>query len=107
MMALLLKVKWKMKKIDSDYQKYILELYVNGDSFISNRAIKSIKKVCENELENRVTLTIIDVNKNPELVLEHNILALPVLIRQSPLPKRQIIGDLQDYDRILKGLDIR
>jgi circadian clock protein KaiB len=95
-----------MKNMDNNHLEYILELYVNGESFISNRAIKSIKTVCENELINKCKLTIIDLSINPELALEENILAVPVLIRQSPLPKRQIIGDLQDYERILKGLDI-
>jgi len=95
-----------MNKMDNDHKEYILELYVNGESFISNRAITSIKKVCDNELKNKYKLTIIDLSVKPELALEQNILALPVLIRQSPLPKRQIIGDLQDYERVLKGLDI-
>lgn len=89
-----------------DSVRYILELYVNGESFISNRAIQSINKVCKNELQNNFELKIIDLAKNPEFVLKENILAVPVLIRKSPLPKRQIIGDLQDYERVLKGLDI-
>jgi len=95
-----------MTKENNDNIKYILELYINGESFISNRAIKSVEKVCENELKNNFKLTIIDLTKDPKLALKENILAVPVLIRQLPLPKRQIIGDLQDYERILKGLDI-
>gem|GEM_PF-1942824 len=95
-----------MNKIMDKDSKYILELYIDGETFISKRAIKSIEKICKNELNNNVKLTIIDIKKNPEFLMKENIIAVPALVRLNPLPKRQIIGDLQDYQRILRGLDI-
>ena len=38
---------------------------------------------------------------------DHQILALPTLVRQLPSPIRKIIGDLSNTERVLVGLDIK
>jgi circadian clock protein KaiB len=45
--------------------------------------------------------------KNPALARDHQILAIPTLVRQVPVPLRKIIGDLSDTEQVLVGLDIR
>jgi circadian clock protein KaiB len=41
------------------------------------------------------------------LARDHQILAIPTLVRSLPVPICKIIGDLSDTERVIVGLDIR
>jgi circadian clock protein KaiB len=88
-------------------EKYILRLYVAGLTPRSQRAIKNIKKICEEHLNGRYDLEVIDVYQQPVLAKGEQIIAAPTLIKKLPLPLRRFIGDLSDSERILLGLDLR
>ena len=86
---------------------YILKLYVAGQSPKSVNAIANIKKICEENLQGRYELDVIDLYQQPQLAQGEQIIAVPTLIRKLPLPLRRIIGDLSNTERVLVGLDIR
>ena len=58
-------------------------------------------------LDGTYTLEVIDLMKNPQLAQGDQILAIPTLVRNLPVPIRKIIGDLSNVDRVLVGLDLR
>ena len=87
-------------------KKYILKLYITGNTGNSQRAINNLNKIIEPELKGFYTLEIIDVLNDPEKATEDNILATPTLIKVSPKPVRKIIGDLSDKVAVLSGLDL-
>lgn len=86
--------------------KYVLKLYVTGKTANSQRAIRNLKDVLENESKDLYTLKVIDVLKYPQLAEEDKILATPTLARILPAPVRKIIGDLSDKEKVLLGLDL-
>ena len=86
---------------------YQLRLYVAGSTPQSQRAIASIKRVCEEHLAGRYSIEVIDLLENPQLAAGDQILAIPTLVRRLPPPIRKIIGDLSNTERVLVGLDIR
>lgn len=86
--------------------QYVLRLFINGRTSRSVRAIENLRSICERELEGRYDLKIVDVLERPEIAEEEKILATPLLVREAPLPRRRIIGDLSDRDRVLEGLDL-
>jgi circadian clock protein KaiB len=88
-------------------EKYVLRLYVSGLTPRSQMAIKNIKKICEEHLNGRYDLEVIDVYQQPVLAKGEQIIAAPTLIKKLPLPLRRFIGDLSDTERILLGLDLR
>jgi len=88
-------------------EKYVLRLYVAGLTPRSQMAIRNIKKICEEHLNGRYDLEVIDVYQKPVLAKGEQIIAAPTLIRKLPLPLRRFIGDLSDSERILLGLDLR
>jgi circadian clock protein KaiB len=49
----------------------------------------------------------VDLLENPQLARGDQILAIPTLVRQLPLPMRRIIGDLSNTERVLVGLDLQ
>jgi circadian clock protein KaiB len=87
-------------------ENYIFNLFISGDSILSNRAINNCKSVFEKYLFNRYKLKIIDVIKNPDIAFEENIIILPLLIRKFPKPELRIIGDMSDTHKVLNELDI-
>lgn len=87
-------------------EKVLLRLYVSGSSDRSIRAIENITEICDTHLRGRCELLIVDIHKQPELVREDDVLAVPTLIRTAPRPRRRFIGDLSDRAVVLTGLEI-
>ena len=86
---------------------YVLCLYVAGETSRSVSAIANLRKICKEHLPPGYRIKVIDLVKNPRLARDHQILALPTLVRQLPIPVRKIIGDLSNTERVLVGLDIQ
>jgi circadian clock protein KaiB len=66
-----------------------------------------LKQICENHLNGRYSIEVIDLIDRPQLSKGDQILAIPTLVRKLPQPVRKIIGDLSDTNRVLVGLDLR
>jgi circadian clock protein KaiB len=86
---------------------YSLTLFVTGASELSGRAIANVRALCEQHLAGRYTLEVVDVLRDPSMMSVYDIVAAPTLIKERPLPKRMLVGDLSDTARVLKALDVR
>lgn len=86
--------------------KYLLKLYITGQTPRSHRAIRNLDITCKKLLDGTYDLVVIDVLEHPEMAEEDKILATPTLIRLSPPPLRRVIGDLSDTEQVLMGLDL-
>ena len=86
---------------------YVLRLYITGSTPRSARAISNIRKICEEHLEGRYELEVVDISLHPTLAEGEQIIAAPTLIKRLPLPLRRFIGDMSQTERILLGLDLR
>jgi len=87
--------------------RYVLRLYVTGTTSQSTRAISNIRKICEEHLQGRYELEVVDISQHPTLAICQQIIAAPTLIKRLPLPLRRFIGDMSRTERILLGLDLR
>jgi len=87
--------------------KYTLRLFITGSTAKSVLALTNLKKICEEYLEGRYDLEVIDLYQNPGLAIEEQIIAAPTLIKKLPLPFRRIIGDMSDIEKVLMGLEIK
>jgi circadian clock protein KaiB len=90
-----------------DNASYILKLYITGTTPRSMKAIVNIRKICEEHLQGRYDLEVVDISQNPTLAEGEQIIAAPTLIKHLPLPLRRFIGDMSQTERILLGLDLR
>src|SRR5689334_11383573 len=88
------KQKAKHASDEPDHAEYVLRLYVTGATPKSARAISNLKAICEEHLQGRYSLEVIDVYQQPELAQEANIIAMPTLVKQLPSPLRRLVGDL-------------
>jgi circadian clock protein KaiB len=87
--------------------KYVLRLYVLGNTPQSSRAITNLKLICEAHLKDRYDLTVIDLyEQQHQRAAEDQILVVPTLVRRRPLPVRRVVGDLSQTNRVLAVLDL-
>ena len=81
-------------------------LYVAGGSDENVSVINNLRSICAAFLGNDYNIEIIDLVKNPELSRHHRILAVPTVVRSSPLPERRVIGDLSRFEQVISGLGL-
>jgi circadian clock protein KaiB len=91
---------------NAENANYVLQLYVTGMTPRSTEALAVIKKICEERLDGRYDLEVIDIYQQPHLAEDERIIALPTLIKKQPLPLRRLVGNLADEGRVLLGLDL-
>jgi len=90
-----------------DNQKYLLRLFVTGQTPRSVKSIENLKRLCERYLKGRYELEVIDIYQQPGLASENQIIAAPTLIKKLPLPLRRLVGDFSNQDRVVVGLDLQ
>lgn len=90
----------------SSTTKHKFTLFVSGMSVKSGHAIENLRKICDTYLTNNYEVEIIDISRDKEQALIHQIVAIPTLIRTVPAPKRIILGDLSDKKKVLHILNI-
>ena len=84
-----------------------LRLYIAGQSPNSIAAIANLKKICEEQLQGKYRIEVIDLLEKPQLAKGDQIIAIPTLVRRLPPPVKKIIGNLSKAERALIGLDLQ
>lgn len=97
----------KQLPLPADGEMYVLRLFVTGMTPRSQRAIENIRTLCQQHLEGRFELEVIDIYQQPALAKGEQIICAPTLIKKLPLPLRRIIGDLSCAGRVLVALGLK
>jgi len=92
--------------VDMDTKKWNLRLYVAGQTPKSITALANLKRICDEHMNGRYEIEVIDLMENPQLARRDQIVAIPTLVRELPSPLKRIIGDLSNTERVLVGLDV-
>ncbi len=100
-------IEQESESLNTESNKYILRLYVAGQTPKSITAFNNLKKLCEEHMAGKYRIEVVDLLKNPQLAKGDQIFAIPTLVRRLPPPLRKIIGDLSNTERVLVGLDLR
>lgn len=87
-------------------QVYTLRLFVSGASQQSLQAIDNLKRLCEENFPGHYELEVVDIYQQPQRAAEAQLLALPTLIKELPLPARRLIGNLSNTKDTLKHLGV-
>jgi circadian clock protein KaiB len=85
---------------------YELTLIVSGASDLSARAIANARRLCDDHLDGRYQLTVVDLYQEPSAVLGSQVLAAPTLVKHHPLPVRRLVGDLSHTEKVLLALGL-
>ena len=92
---------------DKSNLHYVLRLFVTGMSPRSQEAIGNVRGLCEEYLNGRYDLEVVDIYQHPLSASENQIFAAPTLMKKLPLPIRKFVGDMTKTEKILAGLDLR
>ncbi|MGD0987498.1 MAG: circadian clock KaiB family protein [Candidatus Sulfotelmatobacter sp.] len=97
----------EIAKTKTESDVWELRLYTAGQTPRSLSAFANLKKICEEHLQGRYNIEVVDLVKHPQLAAGDQIVAIPTLVRKLPQPLRKIVGDLRDTERALVGLQLR
>lgn len=84
----------------------MLKLYVAGQTPKSVAAIRNLERICATHMPGRYQVEVIDLRQHPHLAREHNIVAIPTLVRSLPTPMQKVIGDLSNEEKVLVHLKV-
>lgn len=88
-------------------ERWELRLYVAGQTPRCVQAFSHLRQICDEHLEGRYSIEVIDLLKNPTLAAGDQIIAIPTLVRKLPKPMKKIIGDLSNTEKVLVGLNLK
>ena len=101
-----------MKKKADEYgdahavSKWKLRLYVTDWNPRCVVAYKNLKRIAAKHLEGKCEIEVVDLQENPEVARQEQIVAIPTLVKIAPKPERVLVGDFSQEERVLKSLDI-
>ncbi len=81
-------------------------IYITGQNPISNKAVEDLDQILSSKLANQYSLEIVDILEHPQMAEEDDILATPSIVKLNPLPRRRIVGSLNDQEKILLALGL-
>lgn len=85
---------------------YVLMIFVTGETPSSRRQIERLETILREEFPGLYELRVVNVFKDPDAALRHDVFATPTVIRLLPKPVRQIVDGLRDRARVLSGLEL-
>ena len=85
---------------------YVFRLYLAGGAPNSVRAFANLYAICQKHFPGSHRIEVIDVLKEPIRALAEAILVTPTVVKLSPLPEQQIIGDLSEEEEVLRALGL-
>lgn len=68
--------------------------------------ITNLKRICSSYIGDDYDIQVIDLLGHPELARQHQILAVPTVVRMYPPPERRVIGDLSRTELVVNGLEL-
>ncbi|QEG41877.1 circadian clock KaiB family protein [Roseimaritima ulvae] len=89
-----------------DNEQWELRLYVAGRTTKSVTAFNNLKSLCEEHLQGRYSIEVIDLLEKPQLAAGDQIVAIPTVVRKLPEPLCRLVGDLRDTEKALVGLQL-
>lgn len=91
---------------DRETAGHVFRLYIAGSAPNSVRALANLYAICRKHFPASHRIEVIDVLKEPMRALGEAILVTPTVVKVSPAPELQIIGDLSDEEEVLRALGL-
>jgi circadian clock protein KaiB len=87
--------------------RFQLRLYVAGNNETSLRAVKNLRDICDELIDQKYKLEIIDIIEDTRRSLDDGIFVTPTLLKIAPLPEVKVIGDLSDTESLCVALGLK
>jgi circadian clock protein KaiB len=85
---------------------YVFRLYIAGGAPNSVRALANLYAICHKHFPESHRIEVIDVLNEPLRALAEAIFVTPTVVKISPTPEQQIIGNLSEEEEVLFALGL-
>lgn len=85
---------------------YVFRIYVAHGAPNSVRALANLYAICRKHFPDSHRIEVIDVLAEPLRALADAILVTPAVVKVSPAPEQQIIGNLSEEEEVLRALGL-
>lgn len=86
-------------------EKHKLTLFVSGNSFSSQQAIRNLKQIFRHpDIAKYYEMEIVDILRQPERAESEHLYATPTLLKLNPPPKLLVVGHLYEQELIISKL---
>lgn len=85
---------------------YVFRIYIAGGAPNSVRALANLYALCRQHFPESHRIEVIDILKEPMRALAEAILVTPTVVKVSPAPELQMIGNLSDENEVLRALGL-
>lgn len=87
-------------------QRVRFRLYVVDATAKSVTAYRNLKALCEQRFPGRYEIEVLDLQENPGLAKQDNVVAIPTVVKIEPKPEKRIVGDVSNTERATHGLSL-
>ena len=92
---------------DAENKSYQFRFYVGSMTAKMEKSLQVLEQIGDQYLDGDFSVQVIDLSQTPEIGIEDQILATPTLVRRVPEPVRRIVGELNDTEKVLYGLELK
>jgi circadian clock protein KaiB len=85
---------------------YVFQLYIAGGAPNSVRALSNLYALCQKHFPASHRIEVIDILIQPLRALAEGVVVTPTLVKVSPAPEQQIIGNLSEEAELLRALSL-
>jgi len=85
---------------------YVFRIYLADGAPNSVCALANLYAICRKHFPDSHRIEVIDVLKEPLRALADGILVTPTVVKISPAPEQQIIGNLSEEEAVLRALGL-
>ena len=95
------------KEQESPAQGFGLKLFITGEKRPESvRAVARFREMLQDYDLPASSVQVVDIERAPQTAKEAQVIGTPALVRESPFPKKSIIGDLSDATVVLRALGL-
>jgi len=81
-------------------------LYIVDATTKSVAAYRNLKALCEQRFPGGYEIELVDLQENPGLAKQDNVVAVPTVVKVEPKPEKRVVGDLSNTERASHGLSL-
>jgi circadian clock protein KaiB len=85
---------------------YLFRIYHAAGAPNSVRALANLYAICRKHFPDSYRIEVIDVLQEPLRALAGAVFVTPTVVKLTPLPEQQIIGDLSEEEEVLRALGL-
>jgi DNA-binding NarL/FixJ family response regulator len=94
------------KEQETPAQGLNLKLFIAGSKPGSARTVAQFRKMLQDYDLHASSIQIVDIELAPQVAKEAQVIGAPALVREYPLPRKSVIGDLSDVTVVLQALGL-